>query len=183
MTDPYHTQQPQHSNQPEGTGYPPQQYQPGQVGAHDPGIGYPGQAVPPQPAKSSRKPLIVAALAFAAVLVLGVGGYVVYDGLIREDSGIAACKAMADGKQMDGKPKSADDDKLTEAEYREARKIFEDSRKPKIREHGTALIDILWQVQGMEDGGGALALIGPMGTHVSGLQTACADEGYIVKLD
>ncbi|NJC10729.1 hypothetical protein F4558_000555 [Micromonospora profundi] len=122
----------------------------------------------------------------SAVLVFAVGGYAVYDRFIKEDSGIAACKAMSEDKQIDGSPKGSDagDDDLSEAEYREARKIFEDSRHDKIREHGTALMDLLWRVQQMpEDDGGALAFIGPMGTHVSGLQTACADEGFIIKLD
>ncbi|MGC4750472.1 hypothetical protein ACLQ28_33110 [Micromonospora sp. DT201] len=184
MTDPYQPQPPAQPYQQGGPAYPPQQYQPGPDGQQDPQFGYPGQQPPPASpaASSSRKPLLIAGLAFVAVLMLTAGGYAVYDRFIREDSGIAACKAMADGKQMDGSPKTSDDDKLTEAEYRDARKIFEDSRNTKIREHGTALIDILWQVQGMEDGG-ALALLGPMGTHVSGLQTACADEGFIVKLD
>lgn len=118
--------------------------------------------------------------------MLAAGGYTLYDRFIKEDSGVAACRAMSEDKQMDGSPKDSDagDDKLSEAEYREARKIFEDSRHDKIREHGTALMDLLWQVQEMsEDDAGSLAFIGPMGTHVSGLQTACADKGFIIKLN
>ncbi|WP_327643682.1 hypothetical protein [Micromonospora zamorensis] len=182
MTDQY-PQQPVQPYTQAPPAYPaPQQWPNPPVDTH----GHPGQVAPPPPVKSSRTPLIVAGAAFITVLVLGVGGWAVYDRFIKEDPGIAACKAMAADKNIDGSPKtSGEDDKLTEAEYREARKIFEDSRYEKIREHGTALMDIAWQVDQMPDGenGGALALLGPMGTHVSGLQTACADEGYIVKLD
>lgn len=73
---------------------------------------------------------------------------------------------------------------MTEAEYREARELFEDSRHEKIREHGTALMDLAWQISQMPEDQemGALAFIGPMGTHISGLQTACADQGIIVNL-
>ncbi|MGW0150825.1 hypothetical protein ACWDVU_35185, partial [Streptomyces sp. NPDC003333] len=61
----------------------------------------------------------------------------------------------------------------------------EDSRHEKLREHGTALVDIVWQVSNLPEGEemGALAFIGPMGTHVAGLQTACADQGVIVNLN
>ncbi|PWR11310.1 hypothetical protein DKT68_06045 [Micromonospora acroterricola] len=182
MTDP--TQQPpQTPYQQGGPVYPPQQYQPAQ---QDPSRGYPGQQPPaPPPAGSSRKPLLFAVGAFVAVLALLAGGYAVYDGFIKEDSGVAACKAMRDGKEIDGTAKDSGDDKLTEAEYREAREQFEDSRHDKIREHGTALIDIAWQVSSLpeEQEMGALAFMGPLTTHMSGLQTACADQGVIVNLN
>ncbi|MGW3895297.1 hypothetical protein ACWD6L_08855 [Micromonospora profundi] len=184
MTDPYQAQPPQQPYQQQPAHPAPQQWpSQGQPPQHDPGQHQPAQSLPPR--KSGRKPLIAAAV-LVAVLVFAVGGYAVYDRFIKEDSGIAACKAMSEDKQIDGSPKDSDagDDDLSEAEYREARKIFEDSRHDKIREHGTALMDLLWRVQQMpEDDGGALAFIGPMGTHVSGLQTACADEGFIIKLD
>ncbi|MEK8107642.1 hypothetical protein NKG94_25990 [Micromonospora sp. M12] len=102
---------------------------------------------------SSRKPLLIAVAAFVGVLALAAGGLAVYDGFIKEDSGVAACRAMSEGRLLDGSAKDSGDDELTEAEYREARKIFEDSRKPEIREHGTALVDILWQLQDAEDSG------------------------------
>lgn len=183
MTDPYPSQQPQQPYQQGGPAYPPpQQWQPaepGQPAAHTP------PAPPAPPAGRSRKPIIVAVAAAVAVLLLTTGGLAVYEGFIKEDSGVAACKAMRDGKKMDGTAKTSGDDKLTEKEYRAARKVFEDSRYADIREHGVGLIDIAWQVQQLGDGQemGALAFIGPMGTHVSGLQTACANQGVIVNLN
>jgi hypothetical protein len=74
--------------------------------------------------------------------------------------------------------------KITEVQYRRTRKQFEDSRKPRIGEHGTALVDLAWQMQEIPQGQelGALAFIGPIGEHISGLQTACADEGIILNL-
>ena len=172
--------QPDHSQPQQSWGNPPQQPWEGQPQP----TGFITTSVPP-PKKTSRKPLIAAALAAVGVLVVGPVGYVVWDGIIREDSGVAACKAMRDGKQMDGSAKGdGGDDKMTEAEYRQAREIFEDSRHEKLREHGTGLVDVVWQMQGLGDdsGMGALAFIGPMGTHVSGLQSACADQGVIVDL-
>ncbi|MEV4847454.1 hypothetical protein AB0K20_30095 [Micromonospora matsumotoense] len=138
----------------------------------------------------TRKPILIAgAAALAVFVVLGFGGYAVYDQFIREDSGVAACKAMAAGKKMDGSPKttggdSAVDKKMTEAEYRKARAIFEESRYEKLREHGTAIVDVAWQMQGLGDDSGmaGLAFMGPLGTHLSGLQSACADQGVIVDL-
>lgn len=111
-----------------------------------------------------------------------------WDGFIREDPGVAACKAMAAGKKMDGSPKTSGgngSDKMTKAEYQDAREIFADSRHEKLREHGTAIVDLAWQIQGLGDGNelAALAFVGPMGTHLSGLQSACADQGVIVDLD
>ncbi|MFI1194115.1 hypothetical protein ACH4T9_12770 [Micromonospora sp. NPDC020750] len=152
-----------------------------------------GQPYPPQPngftttpPKPNRKPLIAAAAATVGVLALGTIGYVVWDGYIKEDSGVAVCKAIRDGKKMDGSAKDSDngDDKLTEKEYRAARALFEDSRHDDIRKHGTALIDVVWQMSKLPKGQemAGLAFIGPMGTHMAGLQTACADQGVIVDL-
>lgn len=182
MTDPSQAQPPPQPTQQGFPGIPPQpqpdpsqEYQPQPTGFIT--------ATPPS--AKDRKPLIVAATAFVAVLFLAFGGYAVYDGFIKEDSGVAACKAMRDGKQADGSPKESDDDKMTEAEYREARGVFEDSRHEDIRKHGTALMDLAWQISQLPEGQemGAIAFIGPMGTHVSGLQTACADQGVIVNLN
>ncbi|ADL45372.1 hypothetical protein [Micromonospora aurantiaca (nom. illeg.)] len=77
------------------------------------------------------------------------------------------------------------DDKLIEAEYRQARSVFENSRHDDIRAHGMALMDLAWQMSQIPNGQemGALAFIGPMTTHISGLQTACANQGVIVTLD
>ncbi|MFJ8691245.1 hypothetical protein [Micromonospora wenchangensis] len=140
--------------------------------------------------KTGNPILLAATVALAVFVVLGFGGYAVYDQFIREDSGVAACKAMAAGKKMDGSPKTTGGDttvdkKMTEAEYRKARAIFEDSRYEKLREHGTAIVDVAWQMQGLDDDSGmaGLAFMGPLGTHLSGLQSACADQGVIVDLN
>ncbi|WP_229403568.1 hypothetical protein [Micromonospora okii] len=46
-------------------------------------------------------------------------------------------------------------------------------------------MDVVWQVSQLPKGQemGALAFMGPMGTHMAGLQTACADQGVIVNLN
>ncbi|MEO3925271.1 hypothetical protein ABGB07_15580 [Micromonosporaceae bacterium B7E4] len=159
---------------------PPPQQQPAEPPLYATDLGAP--AAHPRP---RRSPILAAGIAtlVALIVIFGVG-YVVYTQFIREDTGIAACKAIRDGGTITGEPKSENSDKLTEDEYRELRSLFEDSDKEKIREHGTALVDLAWQISQMPDGQemGALAFIGPMGTHVAGLQTACADEGIIISL-
>ncbi|MEU4472809.1 hypothetical protein [Micromonospora sp. NPDC023888] len=185
MTDPYPAQQPQSPYQPGGPVYPPQQYQPHPIGQQDLGSDQPGHLPPPPPAgTSSRKPLLFAAVAFVVLLMLLATGFTVYEGFIKEDSGVAACKAMAEGRDPDGTSKGTGEDELTEAEYRKTRKLFEDSRHEDIREHGTALVDLAWQISQLPDGQemGAIAFLGPVETATTGLQTACADQGVILKL-
>ncbi|MEU9508545.1 hypothetical protein AB0D32_19985 [Micromonospora sp. NPDC048170] len=189
MTEPYQPQPPYQQPQP-GDAYSSPQQPDGPPHQYQPGDGF-GQQPPQQPvgfatapAGKNRRTLIVAAAAAVGTLMMLTAAYAVYDGYIKEDSGVAACKAMRDGKTPSGGEDKGDDAKITEAEYREAREVFEDSRHEKIREHGTALMDIAWQVNQLPKGEeiGALAFMGPLGTHMSGLQTACADQGVIVNL-
>ncbi|GLY20943.1 hypothetical protein [Micromonospora sp. NBRC 101691] len=136
----------------------------------------------PGPLAAYRVPL-VAAGAVVALLLAGVVGTAIYQA-VKEDSGITACKAMAAGSE--GKETLGDgDDELSEAEYRELREQFADSDHEKIREHGTALVDIVWEVSRMkgDEAAGALAYIGPMSTHMTGLKTACANEGVQINLN
>ncbi|MEU6202427.1 hypothetical protein ABZ814_02390 [Micromonospora musae] len=183
MTDPNQTQPPQQPDQ-QGTApvHPPQQYQPPAGGYLPPPV---DQPPPAAPAGRSRKLLITGIVSLVAVLAVVTAGVAVYDTFIREDFGVAVCKAMRDGKDILGNEERGGDDEMTEAEYREARELFEDSRHEDIREHGTALMDIAWQVSNLpeDQGMGALAFLGAMGTHISGLQTACADQGVIVNLN
>ncbi|MEH0939117.1 hypothetical protein [Micromonospora psammae] len=181
MTHPQHPGDANDTVPPQQPHPQPQQWQ-GTDGQPLPAVGDPTS---PPPAGKNRTTVIVAAAAVFAVLVLAVGGYAVWDRFIKEDTGVAACKAMRDGKNVDGSTEANDDDKMTEAEYREARKLFEDSRHEDIRKHGTALIDVAWQVSSLDEGEemGALAFMGPLSTHMSGLQTACADQGVIVNLN
>lgn len=133
----------------------------------------------PAPRPRRRLPLVLAGA--ATLLVLGAGGWFGYDRFIKEDPGVAACKSLAAGdKTFDGK--QADDKQMTEAEYRKLRAVFEQSRHDDIRDHGTKLMDVAWQVSklGPEPGMEALAYVGPLTEHMTGLQSACADQGVIV---
>jgi hypothetical protein len=144
-----------------------------------PPAAFAGYGQPPQPPRRSLLPWLALAV---ALVVAGTGGWFLYDRVIRTDSGVAACEALRDGeKAVDGD----DGDKtMTEAEYRELRGVFEDSRHEDIRDHGTKLIDLVWQLSKMGDEPGleALAFMGPLTEHVTGLQSACADQGVIVDL-
>ncbi|MGX6604852.1 hypothetical protein ACWKSP_22390 [Micromonosporaceae bacterium Da 78-11] len=121
-------------------------------------------------------------LATAIVFALS-GGWFLYDRVIKTDSGIAACEAMAGDKQIAGGAKVGADEQLTESQYRQVRKVFEDSRHDDIRDHGTKLIDIVWQMTqlGKDPGMAALAYVGPLTQQMTGLQSACADQGIIIK--
>ncbi|MEU4566932.1 hypothetical protein [Micromonospora sp. NPDC023956] len=136
----------------------------------------------PGPLAAYRVPLVAAGGVLALLLAV-VAGTAIYQA-VREDSGITACKAMA-GEGDGAKALDDGDDELSEAEYQKLRKQFADSDHEKIREHGTGLVDIVWEVSRMKEGeeAGALAYLGPMSTHMTGLKTACANEGIQIDLN
>ncbi|MEU8209619.1 hypothetical protein AB0B85_10515 [Micromonospora sp. NPDC049044] len=184
MTEPYQPEQPQSPYQPGGPVSPPQQYQPHPAGPQDPGSAQPGHLPAPPAGSSTRKPLLLAAVAFVALLMFAATGVTVYEAFIKEDSGLAACRALAGGKDPDGTVNRSGDMKLTEAEYRQTRKLFEDSRYEDIRKHGTALMDIAWQISQLPKGQelGAFAFLASAETATTGLESACADQGVDVNL-
>jgi hypothetical protein len=137
-------------------------------------LGDPGQ---PGPKRNRWKPLVVAGAGLLALFVLVLGGLAVYD-VVREDSGIAGCKSLAD------RSTAANQRKLTGAEYHELRDLFAGSDYQGIREHGTELLDLVWQVSQLPDGEefGALPLLPTLSAHALGLQQACADQGVVIDL-
>ncbi|GIF06581.1 hypothetical protein [Actinoplanes siamensis] len=149
--------------------------QPGPVPDH--------QAAAPFPAPPRRPlwPWIAAVAALSLLLVAGTG-WVLYDRVLREDSGVAACRALA-AEERNGANGGADDT-LTRDEYVSMRRVFAESRYADLREHGTKLMDVLWQVTqlGSDDEMTALTYLRPLTEHVSGLQSACADHGVIIDL-
>lgn len=156
---------------------PPDPYDPTRGFPAPPPESYPQQAPPPR-----RRAWPWAVLAVALVAG-GATAYVAYDrGIIVKDSGIKACEALRDDTAFTGSAQNKDP--LTEAAYRELRGVFEASRYDDIKDHGTKLMDVLWQVSqfGEEPGVEALAYVGPLTTHLTGLQSACADQGIFVKL-
>lgn len=155
---------------------------------------YPPQPDPDRPVQeyghpapqAPRRPWWPWAALAAAVLLLASGTWYAYEYRIKKDSGIAACEAFRDqGKVAGASAESPTGDKLTEAEYRKLRKVFEDSRHDDIREKGTKLMDVLWQVTQLGDNPGleALPFVGQMMDAVSDMQTACANHGVIVVFD
>jgi hypothetical protein len=126
-------------------------------------------------------PWLAAVTALSLALLAG-GGWLLYDRVLREDSGVAACKSLA-AQEKNGSGGAADD-KLTRDEYVRMRQVFADSRYADLREHGTKLMDVLWQVTKLgADNEAALVYLQPLTEHVSGLQSACADHGVLVDLD
>jgi len=158
----------------------PQQYSSPAASA-DPSWSGPQPPAAPQAARVRMWPYVAAAV--VAVLFAGGGLWMFYDRVIRTDSGIAACEAMASNSQIVDGAKVSGDEQLTEAQYRKLRNVFEDSRYDDIRDHGTKLIDVVWQVSnlGKDPGLEALPYVGQLTEHMSGLQSACADQGIIIK--
>lgn len=143
----------------------------------------------PDPGRSRK--LLWPLIALAVALVFAGSGiaYAYNKGMIFKDSGIKACEALRDGgTKFNGTAQNKDP--MTEAQYKQLRQVFADSRYDDIRNHGTKLLDIVWQVSQLTDGTDAdsgsgfavLAYVGPLTTEMSGLQSACADQGIIVNL-
>jgi hypothetical protein len=147
----------------------------------------------PDAERPARWPYAVLSGAF---LLFAGAAWTAYDrGVILKDSGVQACEAMragTSGIKTDGEK----DEPMTEAQYKQLREVFADSRHNDIQNHGTKLIDVIWQMtQAMgpsskdpsaaADGeafGAALLYMQPLATHMTGLQSACADQGIIVNL-
>ena len=119
------------------------------------------------------------------VLALGLvvlGGVAVYDRYVKEDSGIAACKAMRADRET---AMDADGDgKFTEDEYAVVRDMFDDSRYEDIREHGRALVELVFRMTKVPDSehAGSFVSLDEMADRATALQTACAKHGIVVNL-
>src|SRR5690349_5056635 len=104
-------------------------------------MSYPPQPQPEQtPGRNGRGALPWVGLALA-VVVAGIGGWFIYDRIINADSGVAACRALRDNKFF-----PAATAPVTETQYRGLRGVFEDSRYEDIRDHGTKLMDLSWEL-------------------------------------
>ena len=159
----------------------------------EPTMSYYGQPPPqfdpryaPAPGPSLASKLIVVLIALGVVLILaaGAGAWVLYDrGLILKDSGVVACESMR--QRADLVKASADREALSEQQYRAWREAFAGSRFGNIRERGTRLMDLVWQVtQISEDESDTVVLMyaSQLLEQTSGLQSACADQGVIIDL-
>ncbi|MFG1608450.1 hypothetical protein [Actinoplanes sp. NPDC049265] len=133
----------------------------------------------PPPSHASRWPWVVL---IAAVVFTASGIWYAYQhDMIVPDSGIRACEALAAGdKSVAAQDR---DNNLTMSEYKHLRQVFARSRHRDIRDHGTKLIDVAWQMsRSPDDDLSALAYLGPLVTHLTGLQSACADQGIFINL-
>lgn len=135
--------------------------------------------------RSSRRPLLIAAGAVVALLLVGGGTFAVlraYNVGPLKDSGLATCEAIRDNKN---KNKSSGDDKIKADEYLKLRKKFSGSRYDDIRDSGTKFVDLVRQFDGTDknsDGalGMALVLGGQLVQSYSSLSGACANHGVTI---
>ncbi len=119
----------------------------------------------------------------AAVVLAAAGGWAVHDRGWAEDSGIRACEELRDGRgRVDVTVR--DEVPITESQYRELRAVFAGSRHDDIRDHGTKLVDVVWQASHTpgNTGGSSLGYLGPLTEHRTGLQSACSRQGITVTL-
>ena len=144
------------------------------------------QADPPPPLPAPRQAKWPYAVLAAAVLFLAGGVWTAYDrGVIFKDSGIEACEGFRDGKKTEGAPVDAKaGERMTEAQYLELREFFQDSRHDDLRQAGTKLVDVMWQVMqlGTDPGIEALPLVGQMATAATNMQGACANHGIVINI-
>jgi hypothetical protein len=124
--------------------------------------------------------LFMIAVVAGTLAVVVLGALVIYGRFVKEDPGIVACKAMRDDREtwMDADGTN----ELTEEEYRAVREMLIDSRSADIREHGSSLVDLIWQMRKIPDDEAAGDLVGRIADRAMGLQTACADHGIVVNL-
>jgi hypothetical protein len=114
-------------------------------------------------------------VALLLTLAVVVAGLVV--AFTDEDSGVAACRAIAEGNAADG-GQTTPGAKMTEQEYQDTRKVFARSSDQDIRASGTTLVDLAWQLQQSPDS--ALLLASDMTRAYTGLAGACAAHGYTI---
>lgn len=98
--------------------------------------------------------------------------------LIGKDSGVAACEAMAAGR----KPVERSGEAMSAKEYRAVRGVFADSSYPAIRDNGVRMVDLAYQLQGLEatDLVAALTYVQPLTQAYAGLTGGCAAVGYTI---
>ena len=148
---------------------------------------------PVPPPRARRTGLVVGIVVVVAVLALCLCGgtaAALYAGNVGpfKDSGLATCESMRDsrdrGQFVDLGDVDDGTDRFTEAEYREFRSRFDESRYDDLRRTGTAYADIVWQVSGARKPGdllGALLLTGGRIIQAySDLSGACEAHGVTI---
>ncbi len=97
--------------------------------------------------------------------------------LIGMDSGVAACKAIAEDKKLPG----SSGQEMTRDQYLGLREVFASSRYDDIRSSGVQIIDIAWLFQSAGEGDiTVLAYVGPLFSSYNALSGACSAQGYTI---
>lgn len=134
-----------------------------------------------------KPPLRVHPLAYLAVIIVGAavgaGAFFGYRDFapagwpgIAIDSGVAACEDLRNGKAESNGSKT-----FTEQQYREIRDKFAGSDDVDLREQGTRLMDLVWQVSQLDDvQTQAWPYLPQLMERTAGVRSACADHGIIL---
>lgn len=182
MTYPAHPSGPQQPAQPPpwsstqetSAGYPPEQ-------PRAPYPPPPDQAATQAP-KRRRAGLIIAAVVGALLIIAGggVGAFALRGTTPFKDSGVAMCEQMRDAQVKDVQA-MINGSKWNIDTYHTIRQQFVDSRYADLRDAGTKLIDLAWQIFGSTNStdsiGAALVAGGQIMQDYSSLTGACANHG------
>jgi hypothetical protein len=138
---------------------------------------------PPQPRSRRRPPVAEILLGATIGATIGAAGFFAYRAWAppgapgkAPDSGIQACEDLRDGKAATSGSKT-----FTEQQYQEIRGKFAGSRDANLREQGTKLMDLVWQVSRLDDvQTQAWPYMPQLIERTAGLRSACADHGVIL---
>jgi hypothetical protein len=137
-------------------------------------------------ARSKKRKYIYVAVLIVIGLVIGIGTHVLSSYLADRsastmDSGVAACSQMAENAGKSG-TKANVGTKMTEAQYKEKRAPFENSKYSDIKVAGTNIIDTIYKLdrEGEGDLGTALITLTTLQNQWSQLQVACETHGVTI---
>lgn len=117
------------------------------------------------------------------LLVAGAVSLIVWNkSPLTKDSGVVACEQMTQEKGGPLAANKTSDGKWTEQQYRDARKIFANSRYEDLSKAGTHLVDVIWQVNGLKDDDPSILIMaGQITSAYTDLSGACAAHGVTIK--
>jgi hypothetical protein len=188
----YPPQQPEPHQPAQPPQWPTAQQTPTGYAHQQPPVQYPtppSQSVPQAPKRRPTGLIIAGAVAVVLVMAgVGVGVFALRGVGPFKDSGVAMCEQMRDSQAKGTQAKipgsTSSDGKWDIDTYHKVRKQFADSRYTDLRDAGTKLIDLAWQLFGMtsnsnSDGalGAALMMGGQIMQDYSSLAGACANHG------
>jgi hypothetical protein len=100
------------------------------------------------------------------------------------DSGVSACKSMSSSVKS-GDTSDDSNTPMTEASYKKARKVWEQSKFAELRTAGTTIVDDIYKLDQQSSGddatlGDAMTTLIVLRTDWASLQAACGKHGVVL---